>query len=135
MVGPEFIRVPGAPWVLVSLSTLPQAGEVAIAQAAIHALEHEAVRVLVTLAPDHAAELGELPDHVYLSDYVPHGTVLSKSRLVISHAGHGIVMKALYYGVPMVLVPWVGISLGWRRVPRPWESQLSSGETNVTMPL
>ena len=57
-----------------------QAGEVAIAQAAIHALEHEAVRVLVTLAPDHAAELGEVPDHVYLSDYVPHSTVLADSR-------------------------------------------------------
>src|SRR5262249_42899929 len=24
----------------------------------------------------------------------------------ISHAGHGIVMKGLYYGVPMVLIPW-----------------------------
>jgi MGT family glycosyltransferase len=106
MVAPTFLRRPGAPWVLVSLSTLPQTGEVAIAQAAVHALEHEAVRVLVTLAPDHAAELGEVPDHVYLSDYVPHSTVLADSRLVISHAGHGIVMKALYHGVPMVLVPW-----------------------------
>jgi len=38
--------------------------------------------------------------------YVPHSEVLAKSRLVISHAGHGIAMKALYYGVPMVLVPW-----------------------------
>ena len=40
------------------------------------------------------------------SAYVPHSAVLVKSRLVISHAGHGIVMKALYHGVPMVLVPW-----------------------------
>jgi len=31
---------------------------------------------------------------------------LANSRLVISHAGHGIVMKALYHGVPMILVPW-----------------------------
>jgi MGT family glycosyltransferase len=106
IVAPAFLRTPGPPWVLVSLSTLPQDGEVAIARAAIRALRHEAVRVLVTLAPEHAAELGEVPDHVYLSDYVPHSTVLPDSRLVISHAGHGIVMKALYHGVPMVLVPW-----------------------------
>jgi MGT family glycosyltransferase len=92
--------------VLVSLSTLPQRGEVAIAQAAVRTLEHEAVRVLVTLAPEHAAQLGAVPDHVYLSDYVPHSAVLAHSRLLISHAGHGIVMKALYHGVPMVLVPW-----------------------------
>ena len=56
-VGPEFSRAPGALWVLVASSTLPQAGEAAIARAA--ALEHEAVRVLGTLAPDHAVELGE----------------------------------------------------------------------------
>jgi MGT family glycosyltransferase len=106
MVAPEFLRSPGLPWVLVSVSTLPQAGEVAIAQAAIGALRHEGVRVLVTVAPDHAAELGEVPDHVHLSGYIPHSAVLTGSRLIISHAGHGIVMKALYHGVPMVLVPW-----------------------------
>jgi UDP:flavonoid glycosyltransferase YjiC (YdhE family) len=26
--------------------------------------------------------------------------------LLISHAGHGSVMKALWHGVPMVLMPW-----------------------------
>ena len=103
---PAFLRSPGPPWVLVSVSTLPQAGEVAIARAAICALRHEAVRVLVTIAPEGAAELGEVPDHVHLSNYVPHSAVLAESCLVISHAGHGIVMKALYHGVPMVLVPW-----------------------------
>ena len=87
---PAFLRTPGPPWVLVSLSTVPQEGEVAIARAAICALKHEAVRVLVTVAPEHAAELGEVPGNVYLSGYVPHSTVLRDSRLVISHAGHGI---------------------------------------------
>jgi UDP:flavonoid glycosyltransferase YjiC (YdhE family) len=106
MVAPEFLRSPGPPWVLVSVSTLPQAGEMAIAHAAVRALRHEGVRVLVTVAPEHAAELGQVPDHVYLSGYVPHSAVLAGGRLIVSHAGHGIVMKALYYGVPMVLVPW-----------------------------
>jgi UDP:flavonoid glycosyltransferase YjiC (YdhE family) len=104
---PAFLNAPGPPWVLVTLSTVPQAGEMVIARAAIRALEREAVRVLVTLAPGHArAELGEVPAHIHINGYIPHGTVLQKSRLVISHAGHGIVMKALYHGVPMVLVPW-----------------------------
>lgn len=106
IAAPAFLRSPGPPWVLVSLSTLPQDGEVAIARAAIRALGNEVVRVLVTLAPEHAEELGEVPDHVHLSDFVPHSAVLRDCRLVISHAGHGIVMKALHHGVPMVLVPW-----------------------------
>jgi UDP:flavonoid glycosyltransferase YjiC (YdhE family) len=112
VVAPGFLRTPGPPWVLVSLSTLPQTGEVAIAQAAIGALKREAVRVLVTVAPDHAAQLGEVTDRVYLSDYIPHSAILPNTRLVVSHAGHGIVMKALYYGVPMVLVPWGRDQLG-----------------------
>ena len=106
IVAPAFLRTPGVPWVLVSLSTLPQTGEIAIARAAIGAVRHEAVRVLVTVAPPQAAELGKVPDNVHLADYVPHSAVLENSRLIISHAGHGIVMKALYHGVPMVLVPW-----------------------------
>jgi len=106
MVPPEFLCELGPPWVLVSVSTLPQAGEMAIAQAAIRALRHESVRVLVTVAPDHGAELGQLPDSVHLSGYVPHSAVLAGGRLIVSHAGHGIVMKAFNYGVPMVLVPW-----------------------------
>jgi UDP:flavonoid glycosyltransferase YjiC (YdhE family) len=106
VAAPKFLSSPGPPWVLVSVSTLPQAGEVAIAKAAVRALKHEVLRVLVTVAPDHAVELGEVPEHVYLSGYIPHSAVLAASRLIISHAGHGIVMKALYHGVPMVLVPW-----------------------------
>ena len=37
---------------------------------------------------------------------MPHSAVLKRSGLLVSHAGHGIVAKALYFGVPMVLVPW-----------------------------
>ncbi len=104
---PSYLSEPGPPWALVALSSVPQEGEVAIARAAIRALEREPVRVLVTLAPGHAREeLGEVPENVRLAEFVPHGRVLERSRLVISHAGHGIVMKALYHGVPMVLVPW-----------------------------
>jgi UDP:flavonoid glycosyltransferase YjiC (YdhE family) len=106
-VAPAFLRTPWPPWVLVSLSTLPQEGEVEIARAAIRALKNDAVRVLVTLTPEHGrSALGAMSDNVSLGEYVPHSIVLPDSRLIISHAGHGTVMKALYYGVPMVLVPW-----------------------------
>jgi UDP-N-acetylglucosamine:LPS N-acetylglucosamine transferase len=38
---------------------------------------------------------------------VPHAEVLKRACLLVSHAGHGVVLKAVYYGVPMVLEPWV----------------------------
>src|SRR6266540_3990785 len=37
---------------------------------------------------------------------VSHSAVLERGALLVSHAGHGSVMKALWHGRPMVLVPW-----------------------------
>src|SRR6266540_4828288 len=37
---------------------------------------------------------------------VSHSAVLKRGVLLVSHAGHGSVMKALWHGRPMVLVPW-----------------------------
>jgi Glycosyltransferase family 28 C-terminal domain len=63
--------------------------------------------VLVTLPPGHAREeLGQVPANARLAGFVPHGPVLGRACLAVSHAGHGIVMRALRHGVPMVLVPW-----------------------------
>ena len=47
-----------------------------------------------------------------VSGFVPHSQVLNNAALVVSHAGHGIVMKSLYHGVPMVLVPWARDQFG-----------------------
>ena len=104
---PPYLSEAGDPWALVTVSTIPQEGELVIARAAMRALEYERVRVVVTMPGGQArAEVGPIPENARVVDYVSHSAVLRRSRLVISHAGHGIVMKGLYYGVPMVLVPW-----------------------------
>jgi UDP:flavonoid glycosyltransferase YjiC (YdhE family) len=102
-----FLAEPGAPWVLVTLSTVPQAGELAIARAALAALADRPVRVLVTLAPGHPRdELGPVPPNTRLCGYLPHGPVLNRACLLVGHAGHGMVMRGLQHGVAMVLIPW-----------------------------
>jgi MGT family glycosyltransferase len=93
--------------VLVTLSTVPQAGELAIARAALAALAERQVRVLVTLAPGHTRdELGPIPDNARVESFVPHDEVLDRACSMVGHAGHGMVMRGLRHGVPMVLVPW-----------------------------
>ena len=37
---------------------------------------------------------------------VSHAAVLEHAAVLVSHAGHGSVMKALWHGRPMALVPW-----------------------------
>ena len=103
----EFIRKPGPPWVLVTLSTSPQPGDLTIVKTALKALAAMDVRVLVTLATGHDKNcLGPIPAHIQVMGYAPHSQVLPSCCLVISHAGHGIVMKSMVHGIPMVLVPW-----------------------------
>jgi UDP:flavonoid glycosyltransferase YjiC (YdhE family) len=48
--------------------------------------------------------------------HVPHGPALERAALMVGHAGHGSVMRALWHGVPMVLVPW-GRDQGGRGAP------------------
>ncbi len=105
--GPEYLDEPGDPWALVTVSTVPQEDEITIAQSALAALADRSVRTLVTIPDSNAhQELGKLPNNATLRGFVPHTPVLKRSSIVVSHAGHGLVSKALYYGVPMVLVPW-----------------------------
>lgn len=105
-VVPSYLDGPGDPWALVSLSSQLQ-DDVPLARVALDALAERPVRVLLTVGPDHdPSEVGALPPNARVESVVPHSAVLSQSRLLVSHAGHGTVMKSLLEGCPMVLVPW-----------------------------
>jgi UDP:flavonoid glycosyltransferase YjiC (YdhE family) len=104
---PELVDQPGDPWALVTLSTAPQREELTLAHSALQALADQPVRTLLTVPGGKYPEgLEEIPANVTLSGFVPHTPVLERSSIVISHAGHGLVSKALFNGVPMVLLPW-----------------------------
>ncbi len=103
---PAYLQEPGDPWVLVSISSQLQ-DDVPLASAALHALAYKPVRVLVTLGSGHEAhEILDPPANAYIEQTVPHSAVLKEARVLVSHAGHGSVMKALWEGRPMVLMPW-----------------------------
>jgi len=103
---PAYLVEPGEPWVLVNLSTVAQA-DLAIVDASLAALRSYPVRVLVTLgAGENPEDLADLPPNARVERFVPHTPVLQRASLVVSRAGFGTSMKALYHAVPMVLVPW-----------------------------
>jgi hypothetical protein len=103
---PDYLKEPGDPWVLVAISSQMQ-DDIPIAQEALNALAGRPVRVLLTVGPEHLpTELSVVPANAHVEQVVSHSAVLERARLLISHAGHGSVMKALWHGVPMVLVPW-----------------------------
>jgi len=103
---PSYLSNPGDPWVLVSISTQRQ-DDLPLAAAALDALDGRPLRVLLTVGPDHVpAELGSIPNNARVEQSAPHSAVLERSVLAVCHAGHGTVMKALWHGRPVVMVPW-----------------------------
>ena len=103
---PGYLDQPGDPWVLVSISSQLQ-DDMPLATDALAAVARYPVRVLLTVGPDHdPGEVGSIPANGRVVRTISHAAVLERGRLLVSHAGHGSVMKALWYGRPMVLVPW-----------------------------
>ena len=102
---PDYIGAPGAPWVLVTISSQLQ-DDLPLAEAALVALADKPVRVILTVGPDHEPNEVEAPRNARVERTVSHAAALEGGTLLVSHAGHGSVMKALWHGRPMVLVPW-----------------------------
>lgn len=102
---PAYLAEPGDPWVLVTISSQLQ-DDLPLAEAALGSLAEEPVRVLLTVGPDHDPDEVTATGNARIERSVSHAAVLEHGRLLVSHAGHGSVMKALWFGRPMVLVPW-----------------------------
>ncbi len=92
------------PLVAVSFSTTYQAHE-AILQRVIDALRDLPVRGLVTLGPAIDEADLQAPPNVVMRRYVSHAQVFPQADLVITHAGHGTVIRALAHGVPLLCMP------------------------------
>src|SRR5205807_9463367 len=100
---PAFLDDAGDPWILVSISSQRQ-DDIKLADAALEALADQPVRVVVTLGPEHEpAELDSPPSNARIEKTISHAAILERAVLLIGHAGHGTVMKALWHGTPMVL--------------------------------
>ena len=95
---------PGQPLVLVGLSSTIMLQE-GLLQRAADALGQAQVRGLVTTGPAVDPAVISAPPDVTVTRWVRHADVLPHSSAVITHGGHGTVMKALIAGVPLIVVP------------------------------
>jgi MGT family glycosyltransferase len=95
---------PGRPLVLVGLSSTVMRQE-GLLQRAADALGRLPVRGLITTGPAVDPAVISAPANVTVTRWASHADVLPHCSAVITHGGHGTVMKALIAGVPLVLVP------------------------------
>ena len=96
--------VPRTPTVYFTLGTVNNTTELFFRVLA--GLQELPVNAIVTVGERiDPAELGPLPDHIRVEQFVPQELVLTQCDLVISHGGSGSLMGALAHGLPSVLIP------------------------------
>ncbi len=92
------------PLVVVSFSTTFQ-NQREVMERCMEALAELPVRALVTLGPAMAKAHFSPAEHVCLESFVPHSQVFPQADLVITHGGHGTLMRALAHELPVLCVP------------------------------
>jgi MGT family glycosyltransferase len=99
---------PGSePLVLVAPSTA-QDPEQRLLRAAVAGLAREPVRVLATWNRRPIPVPLPVPANTRLVEWVSYSKTMPRCALVICHAGHGTMVRALASGVPVVTVPHSG---------------------------
>jgi MGT family glycosyltransferase len=92
------------PLVLVGFSTTFQNQRDPLRRA-IEALAGLEVRAVVTAGPSIDPEALPSAANVHVCASAPHSALLREAAAVITHAGHGTVIRALAAGVPLVCMP------------------------------
>jgi UDP:flavonoid glycosyltransferase YjiC (YdhE family) len=92
------------PLVLVAMSSTFQ-DQVGPLRRVIAALGTLPVRGVVTTGPAINPEALTAPSNVTVLASAPHREVLQHAHAVVTHGGHGTVVKSLAAGVPIVLLP------------------------------
>jgi len=92
------------PLVAVGFSTTFQ-NHAGVLQNVIDALAALPARVLVTLGGSIRAGELRAGENCVLVESAPHSSVMSEAAVVVTHGGHGTVMRALLSRVPMLVIP------------------------------
>jgi UDP:flavonoid glycosyltransferase YjiC (YdhE family) len=119
------------PLVLVALSSTFQ-DQGGTLQRIVDGLAYQPVRGLVTTGLGLDPAVVRAPENVTVVRAAPHTAVLAHAALVVTHGGHGTVIKSLTAGLPLVVLPhgrdqadnavWVterGAGIRLRRTARP----------------
>ena len=93
------------PRLLVSLSTCAYAGQRRLLQNILDAIEPLPVQATVTVGPAIDASGLHVPANSSLHGWLDHDEVLATASLVVGHGGHSTTMRALSFGVPLVILP------------------------------
>lgn len=104
LAAPAWLEEIEGPIALVTTSSEYQADE-ALVRAALEGLADEPFTVVATMPAGVDGGL-RVPANARVVDFVPHGAVLDRTVVAITHGGMGATQKALARGIPVCVVPF-----------------------------
>jgi UDP:flavonoid glycosyltransferase YjiC (YdhE family) len=96
------------PVVLVSFSTAPEQGSIEKFQNAIDALASLPVHGVITVGDSIDPTALRPAKNVWVCTTADHDDLMRRAALVVTHGGHGTLMRALKNGLPVVVIPGSG---------------------------
>jgi MGT family glycosyltransferase len=95
------------PLVLVSFSTDPIQAAPDLIQRSLDALGRLNVHVVATVGAGVDIRKLSAAPNALIVEAADHELLMAKAALVVTHGGHGTTMRALKYGVPMIVMPGI----------------------------
>ncbi|WDV48103.1 glycosyltransferase [Clostridiaceae bacterium M8S5] len=93
------------PIIYISLGTIYNK-QLNFYKACIHEFANKNYNVIISVGSKYSIKsFGKLPKNIYVFPYVPQKEILKKTLLFITHGGMNSINEALYYGVPMIVIP------------------------------
>jgi UDP:flavonoid glycosyltransferase YjiC (YdhE family) len=93
------------PRILISLSSCAYAGQARMLQNILDAIEPLPLEATVTVGPAIDASGVRVPANTSMHAWLDHDEVLATASLMVGHGGHSTTMRALSFGVPVVVLP------------------------------
>lgn len=72
----------------------------------VAALRESGARAAIAYGSADTAELGEIPDHWLVGEFLPQVRLLAAAAAGVTHGGNNSVTESMTYGVPLVVLPF-----------------------------
>ncbi|MDR3475770.1 MAG: glycosyltransferase [Devosia sp.] len=101
----DFARLDGRPLIYISLGTLHYANDRFFVEAMAALADYPAQFLLSAGRGSDTGRFRDVPANFVVEETLPQLAVLERASLFVTHAGLNSMHEALWYGVPMVIVP------------------------------
>lgn len=113
----DFLK--GTPPIYIGFGSLVNSCPKAVVEIIVKVLKNKKIKTLIQNTLPGINEM-ELPNHIFLTGYVPHDWLFSQVKAVIHHGGVGTTAAGLFAGKPTLVMPFLLDQFFWAKKIHEW---------------